>query len=59
MYEPIPEFVTDYFIERRCRRVREREAIHQFCNEWDEPVWYEMPNSVYAAYEDAAQAERY
>lgn len=59
MYEPIPEFVTDYFIERRCRRVREREAIHRFCNEAEEPAWYEMPNSVYAAYEDAMLAERY
>ena len=59
MYAPIPDYITDLFLDRRCRQIRQREQAHYEVNEWDEPAWYEMPDSVYAAYEDAVQAERY
>ena len=55
MYEPIP----DFFLDRRCRQIRQREQALYEVNEWDEPDWYDMPESVTAAYEDAVLAERY
>ena len=55
MYEPIP----DFFLDRRCRQIRQREQARSEVNKWDEPDWYDMPESVTAAYEDAMLAERY
>ena len=55
MYEPIP----DFFLDRRCRQIRQREQALYEVNEWDEPDWYDMPESVTSAYEDAMLAERY
>lgn len=59
MYAPIPDYITDFFIDRRCRQIRRREQALYEVKEWDEPDWYDMPKSVTWAYEDAMLAERY
>ena len=59
MYEPIPDYITDLSIDRRCRQIRRREQARSEVNEWDAPDWYDMPESVTRAYEDAMLAERY
>ena len=59
MYAPIPDYITDFFLDRRCRQIRQREQARSEVNEWDEPDWYDMPESVTRAYEDAMLAERY
>ena len=47
------------YIDHQLFVVRSREQINYEVNEWDEPDWYDMPESVTAAYEDAVLAERY
>lgn len=59
MYAPIPDYITNLSIDRRCRQIRQREQAIYEVNEWDEPDWYDMPESVTRAYEDATLAERY
>ena len=55
MYAPIPDYRTAFFLDRICQR----EQAHYEVSEWDEPDWYDMPESVTMAYEDAMLAERY
>lgn len=47
------------YIDNQYRFIKLREQLNYEVNESEEPAWYDMPNSVYAAYEDAVQAERY
>lgn len=47
------------YIDHQCATILQREQVHYEVNESEEPVWYDMPNSVYAAYEDAMLIERY
>ena len=51
--------ITTAYIDHQYQVVRQREYIHYEVNEAEEPDWYDLPTSVYAAYEDAVQAERY
>ena len=55
MNAPIPDYRTYFFLDRLRRR---EQALYEV-NEWDEPDWYDMPESVTRAYEDAMLAERY